>query len=125
MAEKPETTFKRRIRPQLEALPKTWVVKVQQVATVGTPDFLLCVNGRFVALELKAHEKAKIAKIQSYVLERISHSAGIALVVFPENWQSVFGFLKGLANGEKNDLDSVPIFPGTSLLKCPRETGSA
>lgn len=90
MAEKRETTFKKRIRPALDALPSSWWVKVQQVGVRGTPDFLGCVNGHFVALELKRSEKASADPLQVYTMHKIETAGGITYVVTPENWVSVY-----------------------------------
>lgn len=97
MAKKPETVFKDRIRPHLEALPNSWWVKIQQVSIRGTPDFLGCINGQFVALELKKDAKAPIDKLQLYNLEKIDFAGGTAVVVFPENWDEVYEDLKKIS----------------------------
>lgn len=99
MAQKPETLFKNRIKPQLESLASTWFVKVQQVAMRGTPDFLLCINGRFVAIELKASAKDKASKLQEWTLDQISKAGGIALIACPENWAEVKELLINLSKG--------------------------
>lgn len=96
MAEKPETKFKNKVRPQLEKLSYSWWVKIQQTALVGTPDFLGCVNGVFVAIELKADKKGKVSQLQRYNLDRIIAARGVALVVSPENWDETYDFLKTL-----------------------------
>ncbi len=103
MPQKPETTFSNRIRPHLKALPNTYFVKVQQVAISGTPDFLMCVHGLFVALELKRDGKAPVSKLQRYELDRIQKARGYALVVYPENWKKVWEFLLKLSAGENVD----------------------
>ena len=100
MAEKRETRFKHRIRPQLERLPYTWFVKVQQAALRGTPDILMCVNGTFVALELKADEKSHIDKLQVYTLKQIERAGGVAIVTYPENWPETYKRLEKIATGE-------------------------
>lgn len=97
MAKKPETVFKDRIRPHLNALPNSWFVKVQQRGIRGTPDLLGCVNGLFVALELKESHRARIDALQIYTLEMIRKCGGNALVVCPENWEEVHELLKILA----------------------------
>lgn len=97
MAKKPETLFKERIRPRLKALPNSWWEKIQQVTIRGTPDILGCVSGVFVALELKMDEKAPIEPLQIHKLKRIEKAGGIALVVYPENWDEVYMQLQLLA----------------------------
>ena len=99
MPEKPETRFKRKIRPQLERLPFSWWVKVQQVAIAGTPDFLGCIRGKFVAIELKVGS-GKLSKLQTYNLDRIFSARGLALVATPENWPKIYDSLKLLSEGK-------------------------
>lgn len=88
MAKKPETVFKERIRPRLDRVPDSWWIKTQMLATVGVPDFLGCVNGLFVAIELKASEKEanrSQGTIQNYILFQINRSGGFATYMYPEN----------------------------------------
>lgn len=71
------------------------------MAISGTPDLLLCVNGTFVALELKKDAKSKPTELQKHNLNRIIQAGGLAFVVYPENWQDVFNTLK-LLSGENH-----------------------
>lgn len=100
MSKKPETVFKERIYPQLLALPSSFWEKIQQVGKRGTPDFLGCVNGVFVALELKKDEKEKPDELQTYKLMRIRKAKGVTFVVTPENWQDVYLKLLKLSSQE-------------------------
>jgi hypothetical protein len=79
----PETKLKVKILQWLHQLPLTWAVKIQQVAIRGTPDILACVNGRFIAIELKS-EKGKLDPLQKRTLEKIAGSGGISFVVYPD-----------------------------------------
>ena len=100
MAKKRETLLKEKVLSALHALPDTWCVKVQQVAIRGTPDILCCINGNFVALELKSDTQAPDA-LQAYTLARIADAGGIGMVINPVNWEASFDALSELAhNGE-------------------------
>lgn len=101
MATKPETVFKNRIRPHLDALPSSWWFKTQQVSLRGIPDFIGCLNGKFVALELKKDAKAPIGKLQIHILELIQSAGGYAAVVYPDNWESVLWDLKKISQPER------------------------
>jgi hypothetical protein len=97
---KPETLFKNRVRKDLEALKKTWFVKINQVALRGIPDFLLCVNGFFVALELKKDVASSPDELQLYNLKQIKKKArGISFVAHPENWPEVLAKIKAIEQG--------------------------
>lgn len=98
MAKKPETLFKEKCRDDLETLRSTWFVKIQQVVLRGIPDFLICIGGRFIAIELKKDKKARREPLQEWTLDKIAQSGGYAFVAYPENWDSIFSQLKELAD---------------------------
>ena len=99
MAKKPETKFKEdKVHPFLESLPRSWCEKIQQVTINGTPDFLCCINGHFVAIELKKSKYDKESKLQKYKLARITKAGGISIVVSPEGWEKTSVFLHTLAH---------------------------
>lgn len=100
MSQKPESVFWRKIKPQLEALPNTWVERVQQVSIRGTPDVFLCINGYFIVLELKKDEFTEPDKMQEWKLEQIARAKGIAIVAHPENWETVYKMLVEIACAE-------------------------
>lgn len=53
------------------------------LALLGVPDYLGCIRGRFIALELKRSFDVEPSKLQRYVLGRIKNAGGIALEVSP------------------------------------------
>lgn len=89
MAKKPETLFKERIVPQLNSIPKSWWFKTQMLSLLGIPDIIGCVNGRFVAIELKKSAKDKPSALQQYVLKTIRKAGGYAKSASPENWKKI------------------------------------
>lgn len=92
---KPETKFKRRVRPELEAIPKSYWEKTQQVSIRGTPDFVGCVRGRSVVIELKVDDN-KADALQDYKLSRWRQAGAIAYVMTPENKDRIIQELKEL-----------------------------
>lgn len=54
----------------------------------GVPDLLCCVNGRFVAIEVKA-EHGRVSELQRVNIERINKCGGVALVVKPSNFEEL------------------------------------
>lgn len=100
MAQKAETKFKVKIRPKLDALPNCWLVKTQQLAQHGIPDFLLCIRGKFIALELKKDAKEEPKPLQIHNIEEIMRAKGLALVVYPENWDEVYSSLVKISEGK-------------------------
>lgn len=94
-----------KVRSDLESLrretKRLWFTKTQQVAIRGTPDFIMCVGGMFVALELKRSSKLKADPLQSNNISKINEAKGIGLVVGPENWKKTLDVLKILIKTEE------------------------
>ena len=53
---------------------------------VGTPDIIACVNGHFVAVEVKA-ENGKPSELQLYHLEQIENAGGLAFLLYPKDFE--------------------------------------
>lgn len=51
----------------------------------GIPDLLVCCNGRFVAVELKA-PKGRPSDLQLYNLRKIDHAGGYAVLLYPDDY---------------------------------------
>lgn len=67
---------------------------------VGVPDILACVNGYFVAIEVKA-PNGKPSELQLYNLAEIKKAGGIALLLYPSdfnNFKKLIIDLKGDVN---------------------------
>lgn len=95
---KPETLFQNRVLRDLKDLPRTWVLKTTERARRGVPDILLCAAGYFVALELKASEKAPIAPLQRFELGSIEAAWGRSFITHPGNWESVKKEIENIIN---------------------------
>lgn len=87
---KPETKFQKKVLSDLKKLPNIWILKTQERARRGVPDILLCCNGTFVALELKASPKSPLASLQRFEIEQIKASGGLGFVANPENWADIY-----------------------------------
>lgn len=98
---KPETRFRiGKVIPFLKTLRHTTFFAIQQLTIVGDPDFMVCIRGRFVALELKKSEKDTPRKIQLYKLREVERTGGLAITAYPENWEQVKSLLRNLDQGE-------------------------
>jgi hypothetical protein len=94
MAKKAETVFKEVVLKDLNALPSAWFEKIQQVGKRGTPDILGCLNGYFIAIELKKSDKDKPDPLQTHKLKLIrERSFGLTFVACPENWNEIYNNL--------------------------------
>ena len=58
-----------------------YAVKVVLASKNGVPDILACINGQFVAFEVKNGDKGVVSKLQEYNIEQIKKSMGLAFVV--------------------------------------------
>lgn len=99
---KDETKFRQgKVIPFLKTLKNTVYFPIQQASINGTPDFFVCINGVFIALELKA-EKGHLSKLQAYQLKRILDCGGVSLVARPDNWEETKIFLSKVDREEKD-----------------------
>lgn len=92
----PEARYKVKIMKGLKELPASWFFKSQEVSVRGIPDIIGCVNGHFVAIELKASPKAHITKLQKYVLDLINKAGGVGIISYPENYEETLTKIRKL-----------------------------
>ena len=64
-----------------------WVIKyfANRMTKSGVPDLLACINGMFVAIEVKA-QNGKASELQIYNVEQIRKAGGIAIVLYPNQF---------------------------------------
>lgn len=101
--QKPETKFRNnQVTPFLKKLKNCQYFPIQQLAIHDDPDFILCIRGNFVALELKADD-GELRPLQSYKLDEVKRAGGTSLVAMPSNWVKVKEILQFLDSqqGEK------------------------
>jgi hypothetical protein len=100
VAQKPETSFRKKVVQALKTFPKTYIISISQRSIRGTPDLLVCIQGHFVALEIKSSLKASISELQRHALQKILEAEGVAFIIAPENAISILSLLKRMAFGE-------------------------
>lgn len=97
-----ETKFRiSKVTPFLKGLTNSTYFPIQQMSMVGHPDFMGCVRGTFVGLELKSLD-GRLGKLQEYNLKKIEDTGGIAIVADPNNWEEAAHNLSQLDKGIKN-----------------------
>lgn len=78
-----EKQFENKVKSYLKDLGcwvlKTWSNGVQRE---GVPDLLVCCNGYFLAIELKA-ETGKPSDLQLWNIDKIRKAGGIGIVLYP------------------------------------------
>ena len=58
--------------------------KISDRFTAGIPDFILCVNGRFVCIELKVDDR-KMTPLQNHIKDQIEFNKGLYLCITYKN----------------------------------------
>lgn len=64
-------------------------------STAGTPDILACVNGYFLAIEVKAQSGAP-SELQLVKIDQIRKAGGFAYVAYPSGWNKLKDVIDGL-----------------------------
>lgn len=81
-----EKAFERKVREYLQSrgcwVLKTWSNGVQRK---GIPDLIVCCNGYFMGVELKA-ESGKPSELQIWNIEQIRKSNGVAIILYPNQF---------------------------------------
>lgn len=103
-----EKQFENKIKSYLKNLPKCWFFKVwgggfQQA---GIPDLIACVNGTFVAIEVKA-ENGKPSDLQLRNTRLINEATGLAVIVKPSQFDELKFALESLYYPEELCKDRV------------------
>lgn len=81
MAATPEKLVKNKIKVILQDGGVYYAMPIGSgYGNAGVPDFLACVNGRFLAVEAKAG-KGKTTALQDAHLEKIKAAGGVTMVV--------------------------------------------
>lgn len=105
-----EKTFETKIKKFLES-EGCWQIKYwagSQFTKAGVPDILACVNGYFVAVEVKA-QNGKPSELQLYTIDKIRQAGGFAMVLYPSAFERFKDFICDLKH-EKFSKESEVIW---------------
>lgn len=61
----------------------------------GTPDILSCVNGYFLAIEVKGNN-GRVSDLQLEKIDQIRKAGGFAYAVYPTAWEKIKNVIDGL-----------------------------
>jgi len=113
MSKKAETVFGERVDRDLQTLPNSYFENIQQLGIRGSSDRYGCINGLFIAIELKS-KGGRVSPLQKWKLNAIAESGGMAFRVWPDNWKNTFEALKALAyeKGEDDGSEELTPHPG-------------
>ena len=97
-----EKPFETKIRKFLEACGcyvfKVWGGGYQQA---GVPDLIICVNGYFVAVEVKG-ERGKPSPLQIHNIDHIKKAGGVGLVLYPKDFDEFKNLILSLKVQKRN-----------------------
>ena len=95
-----EKNFENRIKKFLKE-NGCWYVKyfANRNTRAGVPDLLACVNGYFVAIEVKG-EHGKPSDLQLWNVEQIRKAGGIAIVLYPDQFDVFIHLCEALAHDD-------------------------
>lgn len=84
-----------------------WGVKffANSFTRAGIPDLLYCVNGYFVAIEVKA-ENGTPSELQKYNVREIKKAGGIAVILYPKDFEDFKKLVKEIKRHNKLDIVS-------------------
>ena len=68
--------------------------------TAGVPDLLICCNGRFVAVEVKA-STGKPSDLQLKKIRDIRKAGGVAFVLYPDQFEECKHMIINMKEGKK------------------------
>ena len=86
-----EKAFENKIKAYLKSIGAYFIkTHGDRFSRVGTPDIIACVNGHFVAVEVKA-ENGKPSELQIHHIEQIQKSGGHSFLLYPKGFE---GFKK-------------------------------
>ena len=77
-------------------------------STSGTPDVLACVNGHFLAIEVKA-DTGKPSELQLVKIADIRKAGGFGYVAYPTGWKKLKDIIDGLLIDKFNREEDVEL----------------
>lgn len=103
-----EKLFENKIKKYIEEIGG-WQVKffANSMTKKGIPDILACVHGHFIAIEVKA-ENGKPSELQICQCKKIRNAGGVAVIVYPSQWQQLKKILDDLQYIEL-DHEDIPL----------------
>lgn len=83
----PEKQFENKVKKFLQE-KECWVLKTfsNGIQRSGVPDLLVCCNGIFLGIELKA-ENGTPTELQLWNIEEIKKAGGFAMVLYPKDFE--------------------------------------
>lgn len=95
-----EKQFENEIKKFLSELPKTWFYKNWSgpYSKSGIPDIIACVNGKFVAIEVKA-SNGKPSELQKRNIRLIQEGNGLGYILYPKDFEQFKKDIRAILRG--------------------------
>lgn len=78
-----EKSYENKIKNYLKSIDAYFIkTHGDRFSRVGTPDIIVCINSKFIALEVKA-ENGKPSELQLYHIEQILNAKGYGAIIVP------------------------------------------
>ena len=91
-----EKNFENKIKAYLKSIGAYFIkTHGDRFSRVGTPDIIACVNGHFVAVEVKA-ENGKPSDLQLYHLDEIRKADGYGVILYQKDFEDFQKFCENL-----------------------------
>jgi len=110
-----EKELQNKVAKFLKSQPRTWFFKVWGggYQKAGIPDIICCVNGLFIALELKS-DAGKPTALQRINISRINAAGGLGIVLYPSGFETFKKLVEevnlcSIPTAKLNVLRNVPI----------------
>lgn len=82
-----EKIFENKIKSYLKSIGAYFIkTHGDRFSRIGTPDIIACINGKFVAVEVKG-EKGKPSDLQLYHIDQIQKAGGYGTVLYPKDFE--------------------------------------
>ena len=95
-----EKNFENKIKSYLKSIGAYFIkTHGDRFSKVGTPDIIACVNGYFVAVEVKA-ENGKPSDLQLYHLEQIRKAGGYSVLLYPKDFEDFKNYCENLLTSQ-------------------------
>lgn len=96
-----EKNFENKIKSYLKSIGAYFIkTHGDRFSKIGTPDIIACVNGHFVAVEVKA-ENGKPSDLQLYHIEQINKAGGYGVILYPKGFEDFKNFCEKLLTSQR------------------------
>lgn len=91
-----EKNFENKIKAYLKSIGAYFIkTHGDRFSRVGTPDIIACVNGHFVAVEVKA-TNGKPSELQKYHIQQINNAGGYGVILYPDDFEDFKKYVQKL-----------------------------